>query len=162
MNRLLRLFLITVFCLSMCLCTYSAFAAGTVTIARDRISLDRSNQWKRVVLTLSWTADAADATVPATAIAPLTYDLKGWYLYSAETNPGDTAPTDGYNVTLVDADGVDVAGGRLTGRSESTSQLVVGFGANNYPVFYSTWTFTLVGNAVNSATGTLLLTFVSD
>ncbi len=40
------------------------------------------------------------------------------------TNPGGTAPTDDYDITLVDADGVDLLAGEGSNRDTSTSEQV--------------------------------------
>ena len=88
-----------------------AWAVGTVTITSSNVTV-QGNVWRKVI-TLSWVADAAEATVPLTTITAVTYGIGGWYLYTAETNPGSTAPTDNYNIVLNDADGLDVAGDKL-------------------------------------------------
>lgn len=43
------------------------------------------------------------------------------------TNPGATAPTDDYDITLVDEDGIDVAQGLLANRDTSNSEEVYGY-----------------------------------
>lgn len=43
------------------------------------------------------------------------------------TNPGATAPSDNYDITLVDEDGIDVAEGLLANRDTSNSEEVYAF-----------------------------------
>jgi hypothetical protein len=87
------------------------------------------------------------ATVPATA-GPY---LNG-YLLQVITNPGATAPTDDYDITLTTSDGIDAARGLLANRDTSTTEVV----DVNYPL-KSTLTLNLSNNSVNSAVGTVTL-----
>lgn len=79
---------------------------------------------------ISWTSATAE-TVSA-AIADTYADslpgnmfkpkkLKG-FIVRVVTNPGATAPSDNYDITLLDEDSVDVASGNLLNRDETTSE----------------------------------------
>lgn len=143
----------------------SVFAAtpGTCTISSQVITVQ--NQQSRKILTLSWVASVDAATVPATTITATTYGIEGWYLYSGETNPGATQPTPNYDITITDADGADLAGGMLMDRSATATQGPVAMAlgtTGHYPVVRGNLTFTLSNNAVNSALGTCILTFISN
>jgi len=141
--------------------TMPAWAAGTVTITSSNITI-HGNIWRKII-TLSWIADAADATVPSTTITATTYGIGGWYLYSAETNPGSVAPTDNYDIVLNNADGLDIAGGLLANRDATATEIVsIGTSAHGYPLVRGDLTFVLSNNAVKSATGTLILIFVAN
>lgn len=124
-----------------------AYGAGTVT--QSYVSKTNSVS----LLTYTWTADASAATVPATAS---TVSIDG-YVILVITNPGSTAPTDNYDITLTDADGVDVMGGTLANRdAANTEQAVPMIGA----VYGGRWvsgiiTLNITNNSVNSATGTV-------
>jgi hypothetical protein len=92
--------------------------AGTVTETNRRIGSYTSNPNLVNSMTLSWTSDSSgDATATTGAIF-------GTILRVA-TNPGATAPTDNYDVTLSDADGFDILYGlganRDTANTESIS-----------------------------------------
>lgn len=129
--------------LAACLClmlAVPAYSAGTVSYTWTLIT-DGIYELK-----FTWTADAAAATVPATA----SLSFNG-FIYQCDTNPGSTAPTDDYDITLVNADSVDVMGGALLNRDESTSERAY---PSNTPYVTGGVTFTLANNAVNSATGT--------
>lgn len=138
------------------------YGAGTVTITKSDLFVQ--NVVARKVLTISWVADSADATVPNTTITSITYGIGGWYIYSAETNPGAVAPTDNYDITILDADGVDLAGGMLMNRDTANTEMVgIALGTiGHYPIVRGNLTFTLSNNLVNSATGTCILTFIAN
>jgi hypothetical protein len=137
----------------------NVFAVGTATVTGfDTMRV--VGQPTRVILTITWTDDTAGTTL---AVNPATYGITGWYLYSAETDPGATAPTALYDITLVDANAVDIAGGTLMNRSATVTELVnVGSASHGFPVIRGNFTFTLSGNAVNNATGIVILTFVAN
>ena len=117
--------------------------AGTVSIVHTR-----NGSIGRIVATC--TADAAAATFPATALPPFSGRI-----LALRTNPGATAPTDNYDITLVDDDGVDRLQGVGANRATATSQeaAVVYSGTAIHPpvAFDETLTLTLAGNSVNSA-----------
>jgi len=121
-----------------------ANADGTVTVTYTRIG----DEYTLVIF--DWTADAAAATVPATS----TKSLAG-YIVKVVTDPGATAPTDNYDITLTDSDSVDVMGGALANRDQSsTEQAVPKIGAAYGASFFiGTLTLNLSNNSVNSATG---------
>ena len=93
----------------------SALAAGTVT-QTDVEVYDNVR-----VLTFTCTGDVGDGSFPATASEG---DIDG-YVFLVVTNPGATAPTDDYDITLVDADSVDIMGGELANRDTANSEQAV-------------------------------------
>ncbi len=103
------------------------------------------------VVTLSGVADAAANDYPAEA---LDWDMSGWWLERIVVNPGATAPTVNSDITLTDADGVDVLGGAGTNLIHNTASLHA-FPLNaTVPVrvpITGTLTHNITGNAVNSA-----------
>lgn len=118
--------------------------AGTVVLAHTK-------RGPVGVITLTITADAADGSVPDT---PLTTKISG-RLLALETNPGATAPTANYDLTLVDDDGHDVLEGVGANRHTSTTEkvsIVYSGTAVHPPVAKSdTLTLNVDGNSVNSA-----------
>ena len=55
---------------------------------------------------------------------PTDMDITGW-IHEIETDPdGTTAPTDNYDITLVNANGRDVAGGALANRDTAVTEVV--------------------------------------
>jgi hypothetical protein len=115
--------------------------AGTVVLT----SQYNLGNVRAAVITL--TADAAAATFPATTLASLGLSISGTIL-EASANPGATAPTDGYSVTLLDADGLDRFRGALVDLDTANSERrpVWSLIAAGEPA-----TVTATGNAVNSA-----------
>lgn len=132
----------------------SALAAGTVTQSLSYVCRGQSNECVQV-LTYTATADSAAATFPTAAMSSATLSqLKGWYLYKIITNPGSTAPTDNWDFTLSDSDGIDVLGGNGANRHTTTSQMIAPLlttGVYFAQPVLDTWTLAITGNSVNSA-----------
>ena len=94
------------------MCPAPAFAAGSVTQSLAHVSSGI------FMLTFSWTGDAVNGTVPATTSASA---IDG-FVFMVATNPGSTAPTDNYGITLTDSDGIDISGGELADRDTANSE----------------------------------------
>jgi hypothetical protein len=127
-------------------------AAGTVTQAHST-----TGNIRKVVFTC--TADAADGSFPATAI---TRKVEG-RLIQLITDPGTTAPTDNYDITLVDGNGLDVLQGvganRDTANTESAAIVFSSTSINPVVDESDTLTLTIANNSVNSATITITLVY---
>lgn len=125
--------------------------AGTVVLT----SHSDPGTVRRAVITC--TADAADGSFPATTLAALGLAFNGT-IVSVQTNPGATAPTDDWDLTLVDGDGIDRFAGICLNRDTTTSELerphaIVEKG--------ETLTLTIAGNSVNSAVIVITLLYAS-
>lgn len=112
-------------------------------------------RFRRIVATC--TADASNGSYPATDLPPFSGKL-----LALRTNPGATAPTDNYDITLVDADGVDrlqgVGGNRSTTNSQEVA--IVYSGTTIHPACaWEKLTLTLANNAVNSAVTVITLVY---
>jgi len=124
-------------------------AAGdsSVVFTQHRIGAVRD-----IVATVTF--DSGDGSFTATAIPSFSGELA-----TLRTNPGSTAPTANYDVTLVDADGVDrlqgVGANRHTTNSEEVQVVYSGTAAHPACVFGETLTLTIANNSVNSA-GTVI------
>lgn len=136
--------------------------AGTVTItSRDRTEFGIGTRSRTCeIVTIAVTADAADGSVPNTSIP-----LKG-FLVKAITNPGATAPTDNYDIELMDPADValDALGGALTNRDTATTEqaypVITGAAC---PVFLcGTYTLKVSNNSVNSATVSIILYLLDE
>ena len=109
------------------------------------------------LITLTCTADSGDATFPAT---PLVTKFSG-ELIRMVTNPGATGPTNLYDLTLDDADGIDVLYGAgdnlLIATTEDNPNVVTETAASkgyqmHPPISVAdTLTLTITNNSVNSA-----------
>ena len=124
-----------------------AISSGTVTQTYTKVTPDVR------CLTYSWTGDASDGKVSAT---PSIVSIDG-YIILVITNPGGTAPTTLYDITLTDGDSIDVMGGQLADRSATlTEQVVPKIGT----VYGGRWvsgilTLNITNQDVHSATGTV-------
>lgn len=74
---------------------------------------------------VTWLSDDADGHVTYNFDEKDKARIKGKYLFHMITNPGATAPTDNYNITLLDDDGVDMAGGELLLRDTENSEQAI-------------------------------------
>lgn len=68
---------------------------------------------------ITWTSDDSNGTVTGTSV----FEVNG-LVYGLTTNPGATAPTDNYDITITDEDGVDLLGGAAADRDTSNSEYV--------------------------------------
>ena len=116
--------------------------AGSVTISYVGHDTVKYVQW-------SWTSDASgDVSGTDTKI------LSGVALRFA-ANPGSTAPTDDYDITILDDDSIDIAGGVLTSLDTSTSeQVLTGGDAKDGAAFMGALSL-VVANAGNAKEGVL-------
>lgn len=122
----------------------SALGAGTITQSDVQIYPNTR------ALTFTCTADSDAHTYPVTGS---NVDIDG-YVFLVITNPdGTTAPTDGYDITLTDSDGVDVMGGELADRDETNSEQAVPLidGVFGSRFVKGPLTITITGNLVDSA-----------
>ncbi len=103
---------------------------------------------KKIVATL--TGDDTDGSFPATALPKFSGKL-----LTLETNPGATEPTDDYDLTLVDGDGLDRLQGVGVDRDTTTSEEVAivfsGKELRAYVAMQDTLTLTPANNSVNDA-----------
>lgn len=123
--------------------------AGSVTVTYGAIALNSGAKLKTV--TCAITGDAADGSVPNTTLS----NLKG-YLVKVITNPGSTAPTDNYDIKLLDAEDAtaDALDGLLADRDTANTEVELPAAR---PVLAGDYTLNVTGNSVNSATTVLIL-----
>ena len=132
------------------------FGAGTVTQ-----QLDKYPNANLRILTLSFTGDASNGTVPtSTTSAADTTDMLGWFIYTIQTIPGTTGPTSLYDCTISDTAGLDVAGGMLANRSSTVAEKIVpkidsGSGLFGGVLVDSALAVACTGTTVPSATWTM-------
>ncbi len=137
----------------------NAFAVAGVTVTKQ--TRQYSNGKLTRVVKVHWVADASGA-VTSTAIS----GMHG-FLVKAVTDPGATAPTASYDITLKDtSDGVvDAAKSLLIDRHTSNTEMIFPVtAAGELPIFFEpdTYTFALANNSVNAALGDLWLYFVDS
>ena len=129
--------------------------AGTVTTT----ILSRTDHTR---ITVEWTADAADGSVPQTDILASISGMTELFgrITEVAAEPGTPAPTDNYDIELVDAEGMDVLGGAGKDRDASNPERFVPIvGGIRTPAWIAEeeLTFSLTGNSVNSAQGTVVI-----
>jgi hypothetical protein len=133
----------------------SLYAAGTVTQG----TVTRLGQTNAITVTLTWTGDASNGSVPATTIVqsgPATPSLLGYSIISLVTDPGSPAPTDNYDITITNTRNLDLMQGQCANRDTSTTESC---SADPVPVDGAI-VFNLSGNSQNSAVGVVVITFV--
>lgn len=128
--------------------------AGTITSTLTQFGIRNSALGTNpgFLLTATCTADAADGSFPATVLARTGAELgstDGLYLQQVVTNPGSTAPTDNWDMTITDVDGVDMLGGAGQNRHTTTSQVC--FPTITARPTSGALTLNISGNSVNSA-----------
>lgn len=141
----------------------TAFGAGSVTVTKTKKTFGRTGNME--VVQIDWTADAADGSVPNTNIT-----MSG-FVQKIVTNPGATAPTANYDMALGDPEdtALDALAGALANRHTTSTEQVYPTVAgtpgtvSSRTVFLppGTYQFQLTNNAVNSATGRVLV-FLAD
>ena len=124
--------------------------AGSVLVSRDQTN---DSDW-RYKITVSWVGDSADGSVPNKSLGTV-----NGYVSVLTTNPGTPAPTDNYDITLLDSNGVDIAGGALADRDTAVSEAVLPVLSNTRVprLVIDELTFTLSGNSAAGAQGTLVI-----
>lgn len=150
MKKILAVLILTIFLVL----PIQSWGAGTVT---QSLSHSAAN-YKGLVF--SWIADSSDGSVPATT-SMLRID---GYIIKVITNPGTTAPTDNYDITLTNIDGADVVHGELANRDTTNTEEIVPIPADNVTVYGGSAvigriTLNITNNSVNSATGTVTVIY---
>jgi hypothetical protein len=119
------------------------FAASSATITRQKIGSDIE------VINIAWTA-ATNGSFTSEI-----FGVAGCLFY-AVTNPGAVAPTDNYDITISNADGIDLAATQLTDRDTANSEAVK---ITTIQCVNGDVTLAIANNSVNSATGVIRLFF---
>ena len=137
-------------------------AGSSTTVTFGKIDTPYAGTHGLVKVEIDWVADDADGSVPDGVFdATDTIDILGRYCILGITNPGTTAPTDNYDITVEDEYGCDIFGGQLLNRDSALSEQAlpnVGGAYGGRPCA-GILTFKLSGNSVNDATGKCVLYF---
>tara|TARA_Y100000310_G_C20127341_1_gene554235 strand:+ start:130 stop:531 length:402 start_codon:yes stop_codon:yes gene_type:complete len=120
--------------------------AGTVTQALTTVTDSVK------VATLTCTGDASDGSYPATTLTVIPRNDIGGRLLQIISDPGATAPTDNWDVTLTNGGG-DMLLGLGANRDTANTEVAVLNTNGAHPVYAGTDTLILniSGNSVNSA-----------
>lgn len=101
------------------------------------------------VIQLAWTTVATGAFTSTDT----NYTGEG-FLYMVETDPdGTAAPTDDYDITLTNANGVDIMGGALANRDTANTEIVMPLLNGNYTAipFIGTLTLAITNAGANKS-----------
>lgn len=135
--------------------------ASSYTVTREHLECGaQDTRNKRIEkVTVAWTAHT-DGTF-TTASVP----LSGW-LIKVITNPGSTAPTANYDITVTSPDGADLdeLAGTLANRHTTATEVVypVGTSGAATPILLSgTYGVAIANNSVNGATGTIIFYLIN-
>lgn len=124
--------------------------AGTLAITSDTALKDISQKICGRRLIITGTADSSAATFPT-----LTLKKLNGFLQPVITNPGSTAPTDNYDITLAPSfdSTADISGGGLSNRDTSTTELgTVTLSGSATPAYLNgDYILAIANNSVNSA-----------
>ena len=146
--------LLTLFILLISVATAFALApsAGTVTSFSDTKIGDTGLRLFQVSYTTHATA--------GTFTCATDRDITGWIVI-VETDPGATAPTDNYDITLVNGNSRDVMGGALANRDTANTEAVLPtISSISTPVFNEGPLTITVTNAGNSKTAEILIYYL--
>ena len=109
-------------------------------------------------ITVDFVASSTDGSVPDTVLPRFEGRIA-----ELTTNPGAVAPTDNYDLTLIDAEGADRLQGLGANRDTATTESVpVVYTASTIHPPVGLWdvlTLKLANNSVNSATGRIQLIY---
>jgi hypothetical protein len=138
-----KLFLAVALVMVMCSGVYAADSTVTETMTW------RGNDM--FIISLDWIA-ATDGTFTSYVLKSPTPGC----LFYVITNPGSPAPTDNYDITVLNSDGIDMAGGQLVDRDTANSEDVK---LATVRCSYDTVTVTISNNSEALAAGTIRLFF---
>ena len=135
--------------------------AESCTMVLSRVDTSGTDPSGIRCLTVTWQAAANGSLAAYTITANQAKVLAGMYAVQAVVNPGATAPTAAYDVTLTDVDGVDVFGGSLANLSATVSAVVRPDIATlaGKRLVSGLLTFNLTNNSVDSALGVIKFYF---
>jgi hypothetical protein len=97
-----------------------------------------------------WTSETNSATGTTT-------DVYSGQVLELVTDPGSAAPTDNYDVTITDADGVDVLAGQGADRDTANTEYVIHSDSTPLGVVADSQLTLSIGTAGDAKTGTVYL-----
>jgi hypothetical protein len=126
------------------------------------IAVPYSGPYNITKVSIAWLCDSGDGSfVTASFPAADMPDILGKSCYFVITNPGTPAPTDDYDITISDANGLSVFGTQLNDRDTANTEQIAPVISSVYAprLCVDQWTFALANNSVNSAVGVCDLYF---
>jgi hypothetical protein len=133
---------------------------GTITAEMTRIQTPL-NRPSLAVINLTCTADSAAHTYPATVINDLVdYDIRGLRIYSIETIPGATGPTDNTDLTITDENDLDILAGVGANLIDNATKNLYVIGTTSSAIIIGDITINIDNNLVDSAVTNVILTLI--
>lgn len=144
--------------LSLAIGQFAFATASTTVLTKSTRVLDHGQ--KVYVYKVAWTASSVDGSIIDTTLTGVHGSLM-----KVITNPGSTAPTANYDITIADADDatLDAANSLLLNRHTTNTEVVFPVGATGATALWfqpGNYTLSIANNSVNSATGVIWLYFV--
>ena len=138
----------------------SAFGAGSCVFTSKQAFMGETGKVEKVIVRLTCTGDGS---ITAYLFDSKTFDVLGFYLYSVTTDPGTSAPTASYDITLV-VSSEDVAGGLLADRSASATETkIICPTTQGYHIMDNNdMAITFANNSANPSTIVMDLEFVKN
>lgn len=147
-----KIFLVLIAVLFMAATSYAAGSCVQSNTAQPGIK-------DRKIIELTCTGDGS---IAAYTLDPVDFGVVGYYLYSVTTDPGTSAPTADYDITLL-VNGEDIAGSLLLDRSATLTQTVVIAPATlGYYLAKDPIVITFANETANPSTIVLTLRFVAN
>lgn len=133
----------------------TSFAAGSCI----RTNTAQPGVKDRKIIELTCTGDG---TIAAYTVNPAEFNMVGWYLYSVTTDPGTSAPTADYDITLM-VNGEDITGSLLLNRSASATQtVIIAPSTLGYHLAKDPIVITFANETANPSTIVLTLRFIAN
>lgn len=140
----------------------TAFATASSVVQTSSVRTLENGKPCRV-LKLAWTASSVDGSVD-----DVTLPKMHGYVMKVITNPGSTAPTSNYDISVLDTDDstADAFNSVLQNRHTTSTEVVYPVGASAAAPLYvqpgSAYALHIVNNSVNSATGVIWIYMVDS
>jgi hypothetical protein len=161
MKKIIAVVMTLSFLLFSCVNLYAAAGSWSAVTYGDATVAQVGNI---KTFSITFTASADNATIPnytiSTALTPTLMNyMKGFWIYTVQTDPGSTGPTAAYDIVINDVHGMDIMGGALADRSATATENVFPkfnqSSASYAPLDGTTLVIAVSNNLVNSATSTL-------
>jgi len=138
----------------------SILFAASIVMAASTATQHHSRFGSLNILLISWTAAAGGAFTSYE-----TRNINGM-VWGVETDPGVSAPTASYDITLKDQYGLDIMGAKLADRASGETQFVQPYNTDqseylSMPV-HGPLTVAISNNSVTAATGKIMIYYITE
>ncbi len=134
----------------MAVMLYPALVYGAASVCT--VDSPQSNGFGQFSMLIQWTANSTNGGFTQCSLG---WPIDGTLLY-VETDPGSTAPTNAYDITLTDELGLAMTVSNCDNATTATVKPTVSGSAQQVPV-WGNLLLDIANNSVNSATGKIRL-----